>query len=268
MFLNDELNILKEAVVEAGQAVLSIAREEFKITFKMGTEPVTTANIIANSILKDRLLGRFPQCGWLSEKTRNDPSRQKKKRAWIVNPIDGTKEFMCGIPEYSVSVALVEEGLPVLSAVYNPAEDLLFTAVKGQGAMLNGNPIRADHRMQQLPVVLASRSEISRGEFKQYESYAVIKPVGSIAYKLALVAAGRADAILSLGHKNEWDIAAGVLLVEEAGGKVTDSEGEPMFFNRGQTLVNGIIASTKEVYLYLTDLIESNEYIERKIAQC
>lgn len=116
--------------------------------------------------------------------------------------------------------------------------------MRGEGAKLNGYPIKAEHPTDDRLVVLASRSEVKRGEFKPFDASAEITPVGSIAYKLALVAAGRADATWSLGPKNEWDIAAGVLLMEEAGGHVTDKRDHPFRFNQANTLVNGIVATT------------------------
>jgi myo-inositol-1(or 4)-monophosphatase len=255
MLYTRELKTLRKAVVEAGQAVLRIAEEEFKMTYKLGMEPVTTADFMANRILQDALIGKFPDYGWLSEETRDDLDRLNKKRVWIVDPIDGTKEFIRGIPEYAVSVALVEDGSPVLGVVYNPSGYELFTAIKGHGAWLNENPIRADYQFSGFPVVLGSRTEVHRGEFEPFLKSAVIRPTGSIAYKLALVAAGRADATFSLGHKNEWDIAAGVLLVKEAGGRVGDRDGYPLVFNRKRTLVNGVVAATSKAYPYVMNMI-------------
>ncbi len=264
MLFARELETLRKVVVEAGQAVLRIAEEELKMTFKLGMEPVTTADFMANGILKDTLTGNFPDYGWLSEETRDDLDRLKKKRVWIVDPIDGTKEFISGIPEYTVSVALVEEGAPVLGVVYNPSRDELFTAVKGSGAWLNYFPIRADHPFSNFPVVLGSRSEVHRGEFEPFLTSADIRPVGSIAYKLALVAAGQADATFSLGHKNEWDIAAGVLLVQEAGGRVSDRDGKTFKFNRKRTLVDGVVAASNDAYGYINTLIAKSGCVVRK----
>ena len=155
-----------------------------------------------------------------------------------------------------MSVALVEYGLPVLAVVYNPATEELFAAAHGQGAWLNGEAINAEHTLTAKPVLLASRSEIRRGEFEPFEPFAEIRPCGSIAYKLALVAAGMADATFSLGPKNEWDIAAGVLLVSESGGNVTNRSGAPFTFNQRSTLVDGIVATTKRALRPVRMLIE------------
>jgi myo-inositol-1(or 4)-monophosphatase len=250
------LEILNKYVHKAGQAIYQMAAEGFKTAYKANEDPVTTADLKADSILKEGLLKDFPNTGWLSEETRDDYSRLDKKMVWVVDPIDGTKEFVSGIPEYAVSVALVENGQPVLATVYNPATEELFTAASRQGAWLNGKIINAEHTLTSKPVLLASRSEIQRGEFESFEPFAKIKPCGSIAYKLATVAAGMADATFSLGPKNEWDIAAGVLLVSESGGNVTNRSGEPFTFNRRSTLVDGIVAATRDAYEQIRMLIE------------
>ncbi|RMF88963.1 MAG: 3'(2'),5'-bisphosphate nucleotidase CysQ, partial [Nitrospinota bacterium] len=164
-----EGEVLQEAVIRAGQAVLRLAREGFETARKSNQDPVTTADFTANRILKEMLLDPFPGYGWLSEETRDNPERLGRRRVWIVDPIDGTKEFVGNIPEFAVSVALVEAGKPVLGAVYNPARGELFTAIKGQGAWLNGEQIQANHRLTERPVILASRSEIGRGEFQPFE---------------------------------------------------------------------------------------------------
>lgn len=251
---------MKECVRQAGQAIFRMAAEGFQTAYKANEDPVTTADLTADRILKTGLLGQFPDTGWLSEETSDDFTRLSKSQVWIVDPIDGTKEFVSGIAEYAVSVALVEHGRPVLATVYNPATEQLFTAVDGQGAWLNAERISAEHHLTSKPVLLASRSEIGRGEFESLEPFAEIRPCGSIAYKLALVAAGAADATFSLGPKNEWDIAAGVLLVSEAGGQVADRMGSPFCFNRRASLVDGIVATTKAALEPVRALIRRVEY--------
>lgn len=253
--LKQNLEVVKKYVYQAGQVIFQIASEDFETVYKANEDPVTTADLKANHILREGLLGHLSDAGWLSEETTDDPLRLDKKWVWIVDPIDGTKEFVSGIPEYAVSVALTENGLPVVAAVYNPATEELFCAARGQGAWLNGKLIRAEHSIGERPVVLASRSEIKRGEWEPFEPFANIQPCGSIAYKLTLIAAGRADATFSLGPKNEWDIAAGVLLIEESGGRVTDKAGLPFTFNQRHTLVDGVVASTSDAHDPLWELI-------------
>ncbi len=256
MIMQTEISRLEQAVREAGDAVIRIAKDGFETAYKANKDPVTAADLAADAILKRRLLEGFGGCGWLSEETSDDPGRLKKKRVWIVDPIDGTKEFVSGIDEFAVSAALVENGQVVLAAVYNPAVEQLFTAVKGKGAWLNAQPIKVRNEATEKPVLLASRSEVERGEFKPFEPFVQLRVCGSIAYKLALVAAGEADATFSLGPKNEWDIAAGVLILQQAGGKVTDLTGDTFLFNQRQPLVNSIIAASEASYGSVAALIK------------
>jgi len=253
----NELPVLEAAVRAAGRAVQRLRREGFETRMKKADNPVTAADLEANRILKEELLGAYPGDGWLSEETRDDRARLASRRVWIVDPIDGTKEFVTGLPEYSVSVALVDDGRALAGAVLNPAQETLVICARGDGVRRNGKLVRAERKLGERPVVLASRSEISRGEFKAFEARAEIRAVGSIAWKLALIACGDADATFSLGPKNEWDIAAGALLVEEAGGRATDRNREPFLFNRENTLVHGIVAVTPQAETRVWSLITS-----------
>ena len=257
-YSESDLNILIGCVRDAGQAVFNMAKNGFRTAYKQNQDPVTTADLKADNILKETLLEKFPETGWLSEETVDDPSRLDKEYIWIVDPIDGTKEFVSSIPEYAVSVALVQNGVPVLAAVYNPAAGQMFTAMKDSGAWLNDKSILSERNLAEKPLILASRSEVKRGEFEQFENLARIRPCGSIAYKLALIAAGQADATFSLGPKNEWDIAAGVLLIQEAHGKVGDKYGKDFAFNRKNTLVDGIVGTTKQAYESIRKMLNSS----------
>lgn len=257
MSMDREFQVLEESIKAAGTAVYKMAQEGFETAHKANQDPVTTADLEADRLLREALLGQCPDTGWLSEETRDNPDRLKCERVWIVDPVDGTKEFVTGIPEFAVSAALVARGEPVLAGVYNPATDELFMAAKGAGATLNGEPIQTRRPLADPPLILASRSEIKRGEWEVFEAAAELKVCGSIAYKMALVAAQRADATFSLGPKNEWDIAAGALLVAETGGYVADKEGRPYVFNQADTLVTSIVATTSAARQHVLDLISS-----------
>lgn len=255
--MDDAVNILLQSVKKAGEAILTLQKTGFTIQKKVNHDIVTEADYAANEILQTALLEKFPDDGWLSEESVLDKNRLQKERIWIVDPIDGTKEYAHGIPEYAISVALIEKGEPILAAIFNPASNELFHAVKHQGAWLNNKPIhcRPEQPAARL-LLLASRSEYKRGEWEKFIVHHEVKQVGSIAYKLGLIAAGMADATFSLGPKNEWDIAAGVLLVQEAGGVVTDRQRNSFLFNRDNVLVDGIVASSKPVNELIFSLIE------------
>lgn len=252
--LAHELTVLLRAVEAAGGAILQLQTSDLQIANKSNNDIVTIADFRANDILKSTLNAAFPTYGWLSEETLDDAARLNCQRVWIVDPIDGTREYANHIPEYAVSVALVEQGIPIVAAVYNPATHELFYAVKDQGAWLNHTRIYCDHLPTEQLCLLASRSEIKRGEW-DFAAQHLVKPIGSIAYKLALIAAGKADATFSLGPKNEWDIAAGVLLVQEAGGLVSDQTKKRFLFNQPQVLVQGIVASSQKAHERLFAMI-------------
>ena len=241
----------KDDIVKRVSRALSIATEIFQdfapgavgVEIKQGGDPVTEVDRTVDTALR-KLLPQNGE-GWLSEETVDDLARLNKQCVWIVDPLDGTKEFIAGIPEWCVSIAFAEDGKIVAAGICNPVTEQVFLASKETGTTLNGNPVRVStHRSLDGATVLASRSEVKRGEWERFagEPFTVV-PTGSVAYKLALVAAGQADALISLAPKNEWDIAAGVLLVEAAGGQVTTLDDKPLTFNREHTLVNGLVAA-------------------------
>ncbi|KPV42727.1 inositol phosphatase [Alicyclobacillus ferrooxydans] len=258
------LDTVAEITKQAGRIVEDIAQSGFETSFKTGDDPVTTADHAANTYLQSHLLELLPEAGWLSEETRDTEDRLTKQYVWIVDPIDGTREFVERIPHYAVSVALAKDGEVILGVVYNPAKDECFYALVGEGAWLNGSPITAEYKMglressSEVPrlVALGSRSEIKRGEFQPFEGLLEVEAVGSIAYKLALVAAGRAHTTFSLVPKNEWDLAGGVAIIHAAGGRATDKTGKPFAFNQRDTLTNGSLAATHADYDEVLQLIQ------------
>ena len=255
MSLEKELELAKSSVRQAGEVIQQIAREGFTADYKTDKSPITAADLEANRILKDALTGNFPEYGWLSEETRDEPSRLERERVWIVDPIDGTREFTMQIPEFVTSVALAERGEIILGIIHNPSTGELYEAVRGGGTKLNGQPVKSNHRLSDRPVVEVSRSDIEKGRYEAFESTMEIRPYGSIAHKLARLAAGKADSVFRLTPKNEWDIAAGVILVAEAGGKARRRDGEAFVFNQQNTLVDGIIAASSQAYETICSMI-------------
>ena len=256
--LKNAFEVLCDATQDASKALLEVIKNGFEKSFKVGDDPVTTGDLTVNKILQEKLFKAFPEIGWLSEETRDNSERLSKEFVWIVDPIDGTREFVDSIPEYAISIALVKNGKPVLSVVLNPLKSELYTAIKGLGAYLNGEEIRVSDSLKEKPRILASRSETKRGEWGQFENSAEVIPTGSIAYKLALVASGKADGTFSLGNKHEWDIAAGYLLIEEAGGKVSDQYGQDFIFNQENTLVDSIVGTSSVAHKTIFEIIEKS----------
>lgn len=238
-----------EFVAEAGQVIMAFYNDSFSVTEKSPDNPVTEADIAADTLLKERLLTLLPEAGWLSEETADSHERLDKKYCWVVDPLDGTKEFVLGIPEFTISVALVESGIPILAVIENPVTGEIFSGARGDGCAYNLMPSRVSQKESFSGArVDASRSERKRGEFEQFEKVVNVHTMGSIAYKLARVSAGLADATWSRGPKNEWDICAGALLVSEAGGSCVDLDDKSLLFNRPFPKVNGIIADNRLIH--------------------
>jgi myo-inositol-1(or 4)-monophosphatase len=195
--------------------------------------------------------------GWLSEEDADDVSRLTKHFVWVVDPLDGTREFVDGIPEWSISVAAVVDGEPVAGGIENPASGEVFLGSLTDGVFRNGARCVASPRQALCgATILSSRQEYLRGEWSRYEGVGLsVSPVGSVAYKLALVAAGLADATFTLQPKNEWDVAAGVALVRAAGGRAECISGKPLRFNQSHTLLPGMLAAGPALWEQLWQLI-------------
>ncbi len=241
--MTKEHDVLCEAVKQAGQAVLKQSREGFQTYRKADSSPVTSADLAANDILHHALTTAFPDDAWLSEESPDTQERLSRSRVWIVDPIDGTKYFIKGIPQYSISVALADHAHPVLGVVYNPATDELFSAIHGHGIRLNGERCPATDRTSDRLSLLVNPSRLGSNELQPFADNAHLQPMGSIAYSLALVAAGHADGTVNFDLLHEWDVVAGWLLVNEAGGTTTDSHRNIMAYNQANPLVRGIFAA-------------------------
>lgn len=238
-----------KAAQEAGRAIMSYYLDSYSVEEKAPDNPVTDADLAADTLLREELTNLLPEAGWLSEETIDDPQRIEKELCWVVDPLDGTKEFVTGIPEFAVSIGLVERGKPLLAVIFNPATNELFHAFRGNGSKYNGARSRVSTCKRLADAKIdASRSERGRGEFAPFESLVDVRTMGSIAYKLARVSAGIADATWSRGPKNEWDICAGVLLIQEAGGCCVDLDDEAISFNKVYPKVNGIIADNGRLH--------------------
>ena len=240
-----ELKITIKAAKEAGDVILKYYKSKYEIKDKSYHNPVTTADKEADETIKKILMTNFPDYGWLSEETVDSSERLLKEKVWVVDPLDGTKEFIEGIPNFVVSIGLVKEGNPILGILYNPVTKELFSASKGEGAFLNNERISCSSKEKtEEMVILNSRSETRRGLWNPYkDKFKVLEPIGSVAYKLGLTAAAKADVFASLRPKNEWDICAGNCIINESGGKLIDLNGNQRKYNLEKTLIEpGLIA--------------------------
>jgi myo-inositol-1(or 4)-monophosphatase len=252
-------DILKrvQAALEASRAVFSrFTPGAIETEYKAGHDPVTEADRALDAVLRKELLRDGE--GWLSEESVDDPIRLQRSRVWVVDPLDGTREFVKGIPEFCTSIGYVQNGRPVAGGIYNPATDETFLGAIDCGVSYNGKPAQASQRRTlDGALVLASRSEVKRGEWKPFENTALkIRPMGSVAYKLALVSAGLAEVTFTLTPKNEWDVVAGVALVESAGGFTSTLEKTALSANRRDPLLSGLLASGPFLKDELLTLVE------------
>ena len=255
--LTRELKLAKKAAREAGEILRGYwKREGLKVGSKGHDNPVTQADLEADAAIKKALRDPFPSYGWLSEETVDNDDRLKCRRVWIVDPLDGTKEFINGIPEFSVAIALIEDGVPILGVTYNPIKREMYSSARGVGCHLNSRRVRVTRlRTLRRATVLASRSETARGEWQVFHGVMKVSPTGSVAYKLAVVAAGKADATFTRSPKSEWDIAAGTALIVAGGGKVTDSDGNEMRFNKPSVKVPGMVGSNGHLHAPIERLL-------------
>ena len=255
----NELEIGKIAAKKAGDVIRKFYQTSYEIKEKGHKNPVTTADFEADRIIKEILMSKFPTYGWLSEETVDSQLRLSKERVWVVDPLDGTKEFIEGVPNFVVSIALVDSGVPVVGIIYNPVLNELFYAKKGNGAFLGEKKIYCFAKTEiKNMIILNSRSETKKGLWIDYEnSFKELKPVGSVAYKLGLTASGQADVFASLRPKNEWDICAGNCIINEAGGKLIDLQGNQRVYNAKKTLIEpGLIAGNIDAVDKVFNLIK------------
>ncbi len=253
--IQDVLARITAALAAARPVVARYTPGQVAAERKAGGDPVTEADVELDRVLRETLLE--PGEGWLSEETTDDASRLSARRVWVVDPLDGTREFVEGLDEWCISVAMVEEGRGIAAGIWNPVRDELVLGSLQMGVTLNGKPVRTTRRAALAgATVLASRTEVRRGQWRRFEEAPFTTvPMGSVAYKLARVAAGLDDATFTLVPKNEWDVAAGTVLIEAAGGIVRDTTGTALRFNRPDTLLPGLVAAGAVLFPELTACI-------------
>jgi myo-inositol-1(or 4)-monophosphatase len=242
-------------VREAGAVALKYFRGQLKSWTKgKGDSPVSEADIAANDLLHERLLG--PGDGWLSEESENDPARLDARRVWVVDPIDGTRAYIAGREDWSISAALVEAGRPVVAALYAPATEELFLATAGEGATRNGVSIRASGGGLDGARVAGPKRMMER-VVARAPALIVVPRIHSLALRLARVAQGQIDAAVAGGSGHDWDLAAADLLVHEAGGMMTALDGKTLIYNRPSPVHGVLVAAGRERHHALIDMVRA-----------
>lgn len=244
-----DADLIEAAAREAGALALSYFGRAIDVWDKGLNNPVSEADLAVDRLLKERLLGACPGDGWLSEETADDPARLAKRRVWVVDPIDGTRDFIRGRTGFAVSIALVEDGQPLLAALCAPEREQLFLARAGGGATLNGARLTVSACSAvtgcRLPADLSTIT--ARYWPEPWNAEAVEKPNG-LALRIAKIAAGEADAFFEGRPMGEWDIASAALILTEAGGTITDRDGAALAFNKPVPRLRGVVAATPELH--------------------
>lgn len=223
-----DLDLISGAAKAAGEAIMGYYRQDPKVWDKGGNDPVTEADYAANTIIREQLARARPDYGWLSEENPDDESRLTRARSFVVDPIDGTRAFLKHRPEFVVSIGVLDAGRPFVGVLYDPCEEALYTASRSGGAFRNGEPISVSARDS----IDGARILGDPGRLVALRDLgAQAHTVNSVALRLALVACGAYDAVVAVRPKWDWDLIAGQLLVEEAGGVMTSRDGRHLRYD-------------------------------------
>jgi myo-inositol-1(or 4)-monophosphatase len=257
---DDDLGLLVAAAREAGALAMTFFRKDPKTWAKGATSIVSEADIALDQLLFSRLTEARPDYGWLSEETADDLARVERRRVFVVDPIDGTRGFLAGGEEWTVSIAVVEDGYPVAAALYAPSMDVMFEARVGRGSFRNGRRMKASPRTDLVGASFAGSKRLVRdaadhaGVTLDYYGF-----VTSLAYRFALVGAGEIDAAIARPGSYDWDLAAADLLVHEAGGRLADLSGSRPRYNLHEPRHPTLLATTPGLSDAVARLVEKTD---------
>lgn len=248
----DDLSLLLRALREAGKVAMSFHGKKPKVWNKPDGTVVTEADIAVDELLKSTITQTRPDDGWLSEETKDTPDRLSKSRLWIADPIDGTRAFADATRFWGIGLALIENGEVIASGVYCPVDDVMYHAFKSGGAFRND--VRLTSPASEGHVI------VPRSAAAPVEALGLATQISSswpMLLRFALVAEGHNPAAISVGNKQDWDLAAGVLLVTESGGLVTTQKGAPMQFNQPEHHQAGLVAAQRKWHKQLVSAVEN-----------
>jgi myo-inositol-1(or 4)-monophosphatase len=250
-----DLPLLEAAAREAGALVRELLTRPLEIRSKGEAGPVTNIDYAVDALLAEKLRTARPAYGWLSEETPDDPdARLWRQRVFMLDPIDGTAAMIARLPQFTISIGVAEGADAVAGAIYNPLTDELFLGARGAGATLNGRSVRASSR----DALEGARMIGPKGRFAAKKANVEwprmeIEQKQSIAYRMALVAAGQADATVLFGFKHYWDVAAGAAIVDAAGGRSTDCWDKALDFSQRDPRAPGVVASGAQLHALLIE---------------
>ncbi len=261
----DDLELLVAAAREAGALAMTFFRKDPKTWPKGDSSIVSEADIALDQLLFSRLTAARPDYGWLSEETADDLARLSRERVFVVDPIDGTRGFLAGGNEWTVSLAVVENGYPVAAALFAPSLNLMFEAKAGRGATRNGRPMQVSPRQELAGASVAGSKRLIRdaleigGVSLDYYGF-----VTSLAYRFALVAAGEVDAGIARAGSHDWDLAAADLLVHEAKGRLADLAGNRPRYNEREPRHPTLLATNSALGDAMAELVEKADKAQAK----
>jgi myo-inositol-1(or 4)-monophosphatase len=248
----DDLSLLLTTLREAGKVAMRYHGKNPKVWNKTDGTVVTEADIAVDELLKSTITHARPDDGWLSEETKDTPARLTKSRLWIADPIDGTRAFSDVTRFWGIGLALTENGAPIASGIYCPMDDVMYHAVKGGGAFRN------DVRMTSPDC--SGHAVVPKLGALPVEKTGLATQVSSswpLLLRFALVAEGMIPAAICIGNKQDWDLAAGVLLVTESGGVVTTQKGQALRFNQPEHHQPGLVAAQRKWHKQLVTAVEN-----------
>jgi myo-inositol-1(or 4)-monophosphatase len=249
---------VEAAVREAGALAASTFKTALLKTWtKHGGSPVSEADIAVDKFLRRRLTALAPDAGWLSEESEDDRARMHAPRLWVVDPIDGTRAYVTGRTDWSISVALVTEGRPMIAAIYAPMQDNFYAASDGEGTTLNGVPVLASTGADFAGRIAAGPKPILERLAKVAPTLVMEPKVFSLALRIARVADGTLDVAFASRDSHDWDLAAADLLVHQAGGALTTFEGGPLIYNRAEPMHGALVAAGRTRHDAFIEMVRS-----------
>ncbi|ABD53319.1 3'(2'),5'-bisphosphate nucleotidase CysQ [Jannaschia sp. CCS1] len=246
---DDDLQLLIAAALRAGEIAKLHFGNDPKVYDKGDEGPVTEADLAIDTMLHETLRSARPDYGWLSEETEDTDARLTCEHVFICDPIDGTRAFIEGGKSFSHSLSVVRNGTPTAAVVFLPMRDKLYAAHLGGGSTMNGTALQ----VTQTETLQDATALTTKGNLQPHHWHGDVPAIGkayrpSLAYRMSLVGEGRFDAMMTFRPTWEWDIAAGALIIAEAGGAVTDGYGQALRFNGSTAQVDGLLAGSPKIH--------------------
>ena len=241
---------------EAGALAMRRWDTDFRRWEKVPGSPVCDVDLEVDALLRARLGALLPEAGWLSEETADNAERLARSRLWVVDPIDGTRAFIAGREDWSISAALVEDGRPTVAAVFAPVTEEMFVATVGNGATRNDVAMTATSGSELAGAKLGGPKRIVDWLTQRHPNLVAMPRIHSLALRIVRVATGELDAAIAGGSGHDWDLAAADLLVHEAGGAITGLDGKPLIYNKPEPVHSMLVAAGKNRHSLLVDCVK------------